>query len=193
VWVRLEGTTTRAGVTYSMRTPEGIRGYVEANERLVAEVFANPKRWVPVEITFDRPVGLDAFRALVAQANMRVDRYELRGFEADGRTVSVGGGPADGVLIPEKRLQEFADRAARRSRAYELAGVYLVVGEIDKAGYEVLSADDDVFLIDVTKSVAREEIARATDRTIPANQINVISPYVALEHLGLTPAGPTQP
>ncbi len=193
VWVTLEGTTPRAGVVYDMRTPEGIRAYVAANERLTTEVFATPARWVPVEITFHRPVGLDAFRALVAQASMEVDRYELRGFEADGRTVSLGGGPADSVLIPERRLQELADRAARRGRPYELAGVYLVVGQIDTAGYEAFSAAGEVFMVDVTKSVAREEIARATGRTIPAKEINVVSPYVALEHLGLTPAGPDQP
>jgi hypothetical protein len=63
-----------------------------------------------------------------------------------------------------------------------------VVGKINRAGYEVLSAADEVFLIDVTKLVTQKEIAREMNLTIPAEEIGVLSPYGILEDLGLTNA-----
>jgi hypothetical protein len=187
LWVKREGSCIWAEVGYEL-TLEGVLAYVEANERLASEVFAEPKRWVPVEVTFDRPLGIEAFRLLVAKADMKVDRYQLRGFDSDGWRVTLEGKPSGGILVPENMLQEFADRAARRGHPYELAGVYLVVGKINRAGYEVLSAADEVFLIDVTKLVTQKEIAREMNLTIPAEEIGVLSPYGILEDLGLTNA-----
>ena len=186
VWVKREGLVVWASVGYDTSTMEGVQVYVEANRRLAPEVFSDPERLIPVEVTFDRPLGIEAFRSLVAKAEMKVDRYQLRGFDSDGWRVTVEGKPSGGILVPESMLQEFADRAAQRGRPYKLAGVYLVVGEINRAGYEFLSSADEVFLIDVMKSVVQEEIEQGADLTIPMEKITVSSPYYILEDAGLT-------
>lgn len=193
VWVQQEQGNIRTGVTYDRSAHEGIQAYVAANNQLASNLFADSERWVPVEVTFNRPVEIDAFRNLIAQANIKVERYEFRGFEENGQAVTVGGGPIDDVLVPKNKLQELAERAAQRGRPYELAGVYLVVGKINRGGYEILSAADEVFLIDVTKPVAQQEITQATNLTILAHEINVISPYTALESLGLVRTGANIP
>jgi hypothetical protein len=180
-----EGGSTRAYISYDHQSVEGIKAYVDANKKLVNDVFTNSSDSFPVEVTFSRPVEIEDFEKLIVSSRMDVARFEIRGLQADGRSVTVGGAPG-AELVPRAKLLEFSQRASERGFPFAVEGVYFVVGKVNHDGYDMLAASDHVFMIDLTKIKAQEGVRTAFSIDIPADRFMVQSPYVFLEAHGLT-------
>lgn len=174
-----------AGVSYQEADAMKIGAYADVVRGIGVGAFAGER--LPVLVTFKRPVSSERFTDLMREANAGVTSYRLRTFDADGNRGIIGGAPeSDGTILNFQHAQQFADRyQTKTGRAATIAGVIDAEITIDAAGYAALSAQSDVYLVDVMRGVAARELAQARLAGVKLTDIYLRGPYPSLEALGV--------
>ncbi len=184
IWTESDGYSL-AQVEYKADTIQSLQNYVALNKALTAQLFQDGLKDFAVIVTFNRPLPLDDFRAWVAATHLNVNGFTLRVMAKDGSRVTVGGAPTGGQLIEDARLKSILDRVAEHG-ATDVRGFISVEGVVAAADYNQLIANNDVFLVDVTRSVIRQRLAKVAPSVhLDLSAIVVPPTFPIMEDLGL--------
>lgn len=178
---------TAVGVQYPILSAEGTQAYIDSVRLLGPEAF-DYQPAIPVIVTLTRPMGLDRFLELMAEAGATGRQYQFRYVLPDGTAGNIFGAPEpDGTLLDPAHVQAFVDGiAAARGVPVILQGAISADIVIDRAGYDTLVAlPDEVYLVDVMRAIAHRAATAAGVHDVPMDSIMLRSQYDYLEANGL--------
>lgn len=167
-----------AGVSYGGEAEADIVAYAEAVRALGPRAFANHET-VPVLITFRQPVSFEYANELLADAGAQALSYRLRTLPPDGGRGTMGS-PAspDGTLVPP---------IGWNPRIVGAEGVFDIEAVIDREAWELLSNDPFIFLVDVMRTIAFDELMEHGITNIPMDTIGINGPFWLMEEHGMVP------
>lgn len=172
-------------VAHDKRTVQALRSFTQANDTLAGTLRPSNGKFDAL-ITFNRPFTLDEFKKFVADTGIDVSSYTIRMTGPGGKKITVGGGPVNGVLVPQDHLDGRAAAVQQFDAGATVTGVIDVVATFDVSRYSAVKAVSGVFLVDITRTAAVQE-TRATLSRVAGNKITVDQsrPYEYMEDLGL--------
>lgn len=176
---------TQATVEYDHATVADLKRYVQTNRALAHQLAASGLQILDVTVSFHRPLSIDEFRAWATDTTVVVERFQLRVVGANGRRWTLGGAPSDGQLVSATALRRNLDRLAARG-ASDVRGFIVAEGSVAASAYDSLADHPAVFLADVTRSAAADQIARTVQGLDPSRlTVGVMPAFAAMEDLGL--------
>jgi hypothetical protein len=169
-----------ATVNYRHDSVQDLKDYAVANEALLPQV-ANLGGRAEVAVTFVYPVGVTWFRNWAKGNEFRVDSAQLAvsGPGSGGTTISISG-TADEPL-PQDKLGSLIG-GFFSSDGGVVFGTY---GDIDASRLSKLASDPQVFVVDVTPTWVRHDLAQAGVQEQLQDRVQVALPFGWMERLGL--------
>ena len=163
-----------ASAIFDNESVAGIEGFARANRERAQEVFVRHSE-VKTMVTFARPLSFDEFRDLMSQQGITVHEFAIRSIE-NGMRATTFGRPDGNDIAPQARYEMMAGAGD------EFKGFIWAEATLTSAGYNHLAASPDVYLLDITEALVRDELAgRFTGLEVIRH-----SPYWNMEDLGLT-------
>ncbi|MES4787719.1 MAG: hypothetical protein C4294_20070 [Nitrospiraceae bacterium] len=186
VVVRTQGSLS-AGVTYNLQRREDITSYVEAVQMFGPKAFKGQET-IPALVTFRRPLTFERFLELINTSGAKVQSYRIRTVLTDGTRGTLGGVPEpDGTIVDRGHIQRLLDMSKKRSgQVATVAGVVDAELLISRSAYERLNQNtSDVYLIDLMRAIAYQELVTAGIRNASMANVTVQGPYWFIEEFGL--------
>lgn len=146
-----------ARIDYARDSVEAIESYVEFNQQQIEKLSELNVTTIATEVTFAHPLNEDSFVNFVEQYGLDVNSYTMYAVSGEndiplnGDIHTIYGAPADGNLIPGDMFDMTLEGVAE-SAAKEIRFVGWVSLNVNATGEQIqsMSADSDVFLVDVT-------------------------------------------
>ncbi|PZS02117.1 MAG: hypothetical protein DLM69_04340 [Candidatus Chloroheliales bacterium] len=172
-----------AMISYKVQTDDGVRSYMEANRKLIAQV-AKQSGQAEVYIYFSPYLPVDQFRSFAQAHGLSIAQSFVRATRSDPNTPyttfeTMGFGPhqpgeliAKGVdPIPQLELEGRFSQLTHDFPGLELKGVFYTRAWVNTSELPAITANAQVYYLDVTANVVRSDLAAAG---IPnANNIDV--------------------
>jgi len=178
--------TAQVSIGYDHSSVGGLKGFVKTNAALAEQFYRAGTSRFEALVTFNRPLTLIEFSQLVDQYHLNVQGYTMRMQTPNGERWTITGGPANGVLVPQEKLEFEKQFIHTRAPNASFAGVVDVAASFTAEHYTGLQAASGVFLVDITRTLARQEAARAAPEVpVQSILINESQPYSFMEDLGL--------
>jgi hypothetical protein len=172
----LEGSSGKygAGVVFDERTVSGINAFSQANRELSPSVFARHST-VRTMVTFSRPLSFDDFRKLMSHSEITVHEFGIRNRTVDGQRTTAYGEPRGAEIAPGHLYTSVVPTG----EVFE--GFFYADVTLTSRSYAALAASPDVYLLDITDALVRDEVRGRYD----IQDIYRTSPYWNMEDLGL--------
>lgn len=174
-----------AEVMYDRDTPEGIKAYAAANSIWARDLLQNNDT-VHVVVVLRKPISFEQFQAKVENIGIDVESFVIRAFAPDGERWTIFGEPSEEELVPQRFVDQAIENVLGKTKVkLEIAGIVTFSGRIDRDAYLDLSADSEVFFIDIMAEIVRQEVRRTLDDVSVEVEVHSVPTYWFMENLGL--------
>jgi hypothetical protein len=175
-----------ANATYALGSVAQVGNFEVTQRQLAHELIATTLTTLDVTIVFRHPLTQAAFEHFITSYALNVSDYTLRYVDNHGERVTIGGSPSDGELVPKNTLNFILEHLQQRSPG-ALLGWIEVRTTVPAHVYEAIISNDEVYFVDVSRSVVRA--AFNNDGTTTKLPIELSTPqfYWNLENLHLVP------
>ena len=178
-----------AYVEYRRASVADLRAYADANRQLT-NTLATKKGQADVQVTYKEPLSPDVFRNWSTTNGLTVAKAAARTLQ--GGTMRGTIGVAPGNLrnpgtdpLPLDLLNGQLEAVRRSDPSMQVRGVYAARGTVDASHLTAMIADPRVFLLDVTPTVVRQELAAGGVIGADRADVDVATPFWNMEDLGL--------
>jgi hypothetical protein len=162
------------GVTFDERSVEGITAFARMNREAAPALFARHDS-VRTLVTFSRPLSFAEFNGLITQSGITVHEVGARNRDAQGNRTTAFGRPDSRNLSDEAAYQSMLPSGEK------FVGFFSADVTLTAATYAKLAQSPDVYLLDVTDALARDELKGRYDLV----DVHRSSPFWTMEDLGL--------
>lgn len=199
--------TYRVILDVKAKTRKELEDYVQRNKTWATQLFAGSTERLDLHITLQRPVSIDTVARLAADIGLVVDHIKMRGVGPDGVRVTGQRGivlqgegpnvgfPTDADLqagvsrlnqVPVTAGPPNARQSAQRPNI-KYVGVIEMVGQLPAARYADLIKHADVYLADVTPTLAKRELEQGLGKKPSKVEVASDGVYWTLEDIGVAP------
>jgi hypothetical protein len=126
-------------------------------------------------VTFSRPLSFAEFNGLITQSGITVHEVGARNRDAQGNRTTAFGRPDSRNLTDEAAYQSMLPSGEK------FVGFFSADVTLTAATYAKLAQSPDVYLLDVTDALARDELKGRYDLV----DVHRSSPFWTMEDLGL--------
>lgn len=178
VIARRDGNKWHVNVGVDFTRENAEKFLVDFNQMLAMKLFPDDNTPIYVTVIFSDPIPTDEFSQLVNRSGFRVVRYDIRGYEKDGRPVTIGGGPLGSTLIPEQKIRQFEEMSSKRGNPFVIAGIIQADGYLTLDGYETLMNSGRVRFVNVMRVFAKQIAKDYLGIDVAVEDITGPMPYV---------------
>ncbi len=154
----LPNGSLKVSVHVNWSEPEALSKYIQANrERALACLGAEGMDWIPVTITFLRPLSWQEVTVLRQATGLVVENYTFVAVHEDGRKAMIGGVADENSLVDIDKLAEIA-----KEQGVMVKGVMVLKGRIKNTSTALgrLMEDKRVYLVDVVAVEVMEDLKK---------------------------------
>ncbi len=178
--------TANLSISYDTGSVTALKSHVIANKALAVKLEANNLKQVEALITFNHPLSLDEFTRLVEDRKLSVKSYIIRMATPSGERSVLGGVPEGNVMLPQAKFESQKAFIQQHSPGAEFKGFIDATVTFNISDFNVLQSSKGVFLVDVTATVAKQELKQSMSKLSSDNiAVDMPHPYPYLEDLGL--------
>jgi hypothetical protein len=152
----LPNGSLKVSVHVNWTDPETLNRYIQANrERALACLRAGGMDWIPVTVTFVRPLSWREVTVLRQATGLVVENYTFVATYENGRKAMIGGVADENSLVDIDKLAEIA-----KQQGVMVKGVMVLKGKVKNTstGLGTLIDDERVYLADVVAVEVMEDL-----------------------------------
>jgi len=173
-------------VAYDHTSIKGLQDFATMNVGLAQSLSVAGTQRLEALVTFNRPLSVAEFQQLVTEHGLIVSAYTMRMRTPSGERWTISGGPIDNVLVPQAKLNNAEQFVLQNRPEATFEGFVDAEVSLSTSEYNSLASGSGVFLVDVTRTLARQEAMQLLPG-VSSDHIVVDSshPYWFMEDLGL--------
>jgi hypothetical protein len=163
-------------ITLEDTSPEGLESFRAVN-RQMARDLVRQQEILKVSVVLNQPLSLAEFTELVEKYGLHVYGFQVRIIDGRGDRVTLFGSSDGDQLVRKDLLQTMLERVQDQTGDATLLGVTTIDAELSPSGYDVLSKEQVVFLVDLTPGFAEYHMQKQRASLLEADDFVTISAY----------------
>lgn len=171
-----EGKNVVLQITLEDTSLEGLEAFRAVN-RQMARDLVRQQEMLKVSVVLNQPLSLAEFTELVEKYGLHVYGFQVRVIDGRGDRVTLFGSSDGDQLVREDLLQTMLERVQDQTGEATLLGVTTIDAELSPSGYDVLSKEQVVFLVDLTPGFAEYHIQKQRASLLEADDFVTIAAY----------------
>lgn len=189
-WVHTTSQTgsnsAQVSIAFDHTSVQALKAFAQSNTD-IAKTLNIPGTTLDARITFNHPLSVDEFKKFVADNGLNVSGYSIRVTAPDGTRWTIVGTPTGSDLVSQSHLNNYVAGVQQQAPNATLNGVIDVTASFSAPRYTALQAVPGVFLIDVSRTVAKQEAIAALPATFDPKKLTIDEGpvYWYMENLGL--------